>query len=67
MGLLEENKELKKQLETKKVKAIDMEDYELLEWNFKEFHKLKTREEAVYKLIEVHKAWNKKVEEAVSI
>lgn len=31
MGLLEENKELKKQLETKKVKAIDMEDYELLE------------------------------------
>ena len=40
-----------------------------IEWldSFAKFHKLKTKEEAIYKLIEVHKAWNKKVEEAVTL
>jgi len=28
---------------------------------FMELHNLKTREEAVYKLIEIHKAWNEKL------
>lgn len=38
------------------------------EWldSFAKFHKLKTKEKAIEKLIEVHKAWNKKVEEAVT-
>lgn len=31
MKLIEENKELKKQLKMKKIKAIDVEDYKLLE------------------------------------
>lgn len=37
------------------------------EWldGFAKFHKLKTREEAIYKLIGVHKAWNERVAEAV--
>ena len=34
--------------------------------DFAKLHRLETREEAVYKLIEVHKAWNRKVEEAVT-
>jgi hypothetical protein len=28
---------------------------------FMDLHNLKTREEAVYKLIEIHKAWNEKL------